>query len=121
MVALNFSPQFAPLVEAQTKCQTIRRTSRAKIGDRLQLYTGQRTASCRKLVSPDPICVSEMYIGLTARGITLGNVGLFPRDIDEFARADGFTSYDEMWRWFSDRYETNSFTGRVIRWAHDKT
>ena len=116
MVALNFSPQFAPLVEGRTKRQTIRRKARVKVGDRLQLYTGQRTKACRKLVDPDPVCVVEMYVGLTARGVTLGDKSKFPEDIDDFARADGFENYAAMWKWFSERYETDSFTGRVIKW-----
>lgn len=116
MVALNFSPQFAPLVAAGTKRQTIRQSARAKPGDSLQLYTGQRTKACRKLVAPDPICTDCMYIGLTARGITLGDASKFPGNIDDFARADGFDDYAAMWKWFSERYETQSFTGHVIRW-----
>jgi hypothetical protein len=117
MVALNFSPLFADLVAEQRKRQTIRVAARAKPGDRLQLYTGQRTKACRKLVEPDPICIDVTYIGLTERGITLGDAARFPRDIDEFAKLDGFGNYRAMWKWFSSRYETSSFTGYVIRWA----
>jgi hypothetical protein len=53
---------------------------------------------------------------LTARGVTLGDKSRFPDDIDEFARLDGFKDYADMWTWFSTRYDTNSFTGYVIRW-----
>lgn len=117
MVALNFSPQFAPLVEAKTKTQTIRRSARCSVGDRLQLYTGQRTKACRKLVTPDPVCSVVTYVGLRKDDITLGNVNHAPRDFDDFARADGFMDYDEMWKWFSQRYETLSFTGHLIKWV----
>lgn len=116
MIALNFSPQFAPLVAAGTKRQTIRQTRRAAPGDALQLYTGQRTKDCRKLVTPDPVCTISMYVGLTKRNVTLGDASKFPPNIDDFARADGFDDYDAMWKWFSERYETNSFTGFVIGW-----
>lgn len=64
MVAFNFMPQFAPLVASGTKTQTIRQTARAKPGDRLQLYTGQRTKACRKLVDPDPVCTLVDYVGI---------------------------------------------------------
>lgn len=37
MVALNFSPQLAPLVEARVKMQTIRRDRAVTPGQRLQL------------------------------------------------------------------------------------
>lgn len=114
MVAINFSAQFASRVESGEKRQTIRRGKKCNPGDALQLYTGQRTKACRKL--RDAVCRDVTYVGLTARGVTLGDVRKFPRDIDEFARLDGFDDYAAMWKWFSEQYETNSFTGYVIRW-----
>lgn len=114
MVAINFSAQFAGPVERGEKRQTIRRSKKCEAGDTLQLYTGQRTKACRKL--RDAVCKDVTYVGLTARGVTLGNTSRFPRDIDDFARLDGFADYAEMWAWFSARYDTNSFTGYVIRW-----
>lgn len=115
MVAINFSPQFADVVAAGRKTQTIRQKARAGAGDALQLYTGQRTKNCRKLA--DAVCIDCTYVGLTSRFVTLGDVSRFPGDIDDFARADGFENYDAMWRWFSDKYDTASFTGHIIRWA----
>lgn len=114
MVAINFSAQFADRVQRGEKRQTIRRGRKCEAGAALQLYTGQRTKACRKL--GDAVCKDITYVGLTARGVTLGDKSKFPSDIDEFARADGFADYAEMWKWFSERYETNSFTGYVIRW-----
>jgi hypothetical protein len=114
MVAINFSPQFAEAVAAGHKTQTIRQSARARAGQALQLYTGQRTKDCRKLA--DAICVDCTYVGLTARGVTLGDTSRFPGNRDDFARADGFEDYAAMWKWFSERYETNSFTGHIIRW-----
>lgn len=115
MVAINFSPQFADAVAAGRKTQTIRQKARARAGQALQLYTGQRTKDCRKLA--DAVCVDCTYVGLTERGVTLGDTSRFPGDRDDFARADGFEDYAAMWKWFSERYETNSFTGHVIRWT----
>lgn len=117
MVALNFQAQFAPAVATLQKRQTIRTSFRGNVGCRLQLYTGQRTKSCRKLVEPDPVCTMAMYVGLRASGVTLGDISRCHGDIDEFARQDGFENYDAMWRWFSERYMTNSFTGVLIQWA----
>jgi hypothetical protein len=114
MVAINFSPQFADAVAAGTKTQTIRRNARASAGQALQLYTGQRTKACRKLA--DAVCVDCTYVGLRASGVTLGDTSRFPKDIDDFALQDGFEDYAAMWKWFSERYETNSFTGYIIRW-----
>lgn len=114
MVAINFSEQFASAVERREKRQTIRRKARCQPGDTLQLYTGQRTKACRKLA--DAVCKDVTYVGLTERGVSLGDKSKFPPDIDDFARADGFENYAAMWTWFSERYETTSFTGKVIRW-----
>jgi hypothetical protein len=114
MVAINFSSQFAEPVERREKRQTIRRTKKCSPGDKLQLYTGQRTKQCRKI--GEAVCRDVTYVGLTARGVTLGDKSRFPDDIDDFARLDGFKNYADMWKWFSERYETNSFTGYVIRW-----
>lgn len=119
MVAINFSPQFADPVERGEKRQTIRRKAKGEPGTALQLYTGMRTKACRKL--RDAVCKDVTYVGLTERGVSLGNVSRFPRDIDEFARLDGFKDYAEMWAWFSSRYETNSFTGYIIRWDLPET
>lgn len=114
MVAINFSVQFADAVASGSKTQTIRQKARARAGDALQLYTGQRTKSCRKLA--DAVCIDCTYVGLTANGVTLGDTSRFPGNRDDFARADGFDDYAAMWKWFSERYETNSFTGHIIRW-----
>lgn len=114
VVAINFSAKFAGPVERGEKRQTIRRGKRCEAGAALQLYTGQRTKTCRKL--RDAVCRDVTYVGLAAAGVTLGNRDRFPHDIDEFARLDGFADYAEMWQWFSERYKTNSFTGHVIRW-----
>ena len=114
MVALNFQPQFADDVAAGRKTQTIRRSARAQAGQVLQLYTGQRTKACRKLA--DAVCIDCGYVGLTERGISLWDASRYPRNKDDFARADGFENYATMWKWFSERYKTNSFTGYIIRW-----
>src|SRR5260370_30917520 len=99
MTALNFSAQFAAAVESGTKRQAIRQSCAGFLkGDPIQLYTGQRTKACRKL--GEAVCRDVTYVGLTARGVTLGDKSRFPADIDEFARLDGFASYAAMWGWF---------------------
>jgi hypothetical protein len=114
MVAFNFQEQFVDDVTSGRKTQTIRQKARAREGDMLQLYTGQRTKSCRKIA--DAICLGSTYIGMTEYGVTFGDKSPFPSYIDEFARADGFENYAAMWKWFSERYKTQSFTGYITRW-----
>lgn len=70
MVAYNFSERFAGPVERGEKRQTIRKprvNGHAKVGDSLQLYTGMRTASCRKL--RDAVCHDVCSVLIAARNI----------------------------------------------------
>ena len=113
--AFDFNPEFASAVESGTKLQTIRRTKRAKPGDRLQLYTGLRTRDCRKL--GEGVCTLVDHVGIRPDGITFGNVDKHPRDIDEFARADGFTDFDAMVAWFANKYGSPYFQGFVHGWS----
>lgn len=116
MVAFNFMPQFAPLVASGVKRQTIRQTARAKPGDRLQLYTGQRTKACRKLVEPDPVCVMVGYCAIRPDYLTLGNTAKHAGDADAFAVRDGFEGYDDMVEWFFETYGSRYFIGYVHVW-----
>lgn len=117
MVAYNFQRRFAEAVASGAKTQTIRAersTPHARVGAPVQLYTGMRTASCRKLVDPDPICVVSTYCAIREDGITLGD---HPRtDLDDFARADGFRDWTDMKAWFETTHGL-PFIGRLIAWA----
>jgi len=115
VVAFNFSPEFADAVASGAKRQTIRRTKRAKPGDRVQLYTGQRTKACRKL--GDGICEMVDYVGIRPDGITLGDVAKHPGNADDFARADGFADFKSMLAWFTKKYGSPYFQGYVHRWS----
>lgn len=106
MVAINFSPKFAKLVASGKKRQTIRKTLRCMPGQKLQLYTGQRTKSCRKLL--DAICVSVDLVVLP--------LGDNPFITDEFAKADGFKNSAEMQKWFIEHHKTKIFKGFLIKW-----
>jgi hypothetical protein len=117
MVALNFSPEFAGLVACGRKTQTIRQNARVKPGQRIQLYTGQRTKACQKLgeavcTEVKPVELNRLFV--TFDGETLGFGGSL-----QFAIADGFRDYEDMWTWFRDRYGLNNFRGYVIRWAKE--
>lgn len=123
MVAINFQKIFADDVESGKKTQTIRQKARCKPGDHLQLYTGQRTKSCRKL--RDAICVSVQSITICPTEMFLDGKPLLPgyalrgedtnRD-EDFAKKDGFAGYADMAEWFLERYGSLPFTGYVIEW-----
>ena len=117
MVAFNFSPEHAPKVESGEKCMTVRRTKRGDVGDRSQLYTGQRTPACRKLRQDDPPLVAVTYCAIRPGYLTLGNTDGWPRTMDDFARADGFADYKAMLAWFEARYGSPYFTGFAHAWA----
>lgn len=131
MVAYNFQPRFAALVESGSKTQTIRRhriNRHARPGEEVQLYTGMRTPDCRLLARGVCVDTAEVCISLKSNVLSLaplaGDDGATercetPASLDEFARADGFASWSEMQAWFSDQYganDPNAFIGVLIRW-----
>jgi hypothetical protein len=118
MVAINFKKTFAADVEAGHKLQTIRRTCRAKKGDTLQLFTGQRTRHIRLLRTAT--CVAVDNVTLTPTGPFFGNRGWWPKDKHDFAAHDGFSSYGDMYQWFIREYmleDGDSFSGYVYLWS----
>lgn len=111
MVAFNFKKQFVDDVESGRKLQTIRRRARAAAGDKVQLYTGMRTATCRKL--RDAVCIGVDSVSITPTGPFFGQPGWWPKDKDVFAQRDGFKSYAKMYQWFVDTYQKEIFNGYV--------
>lgn len=131
MVAYNFQKQFADAIQSAQKRQTvrtIRKNGHARIGEKLQLYTGLRTKACCKLIDSDPICTGvdevEIHIKTTAEieKIIVGKKELNNQEIEEFAAADGFkarASYsarNAMATFFQKYHGNGIFRGNVIRW-----
>ena len=114
MVAFNFQKRFADAVEAGHKRQTIRAKARCMVGDKLQLYTGQRTKACYKL--RDEICTSVRRIVIGPKTIKVDGHQLTILETETFARSDGFQNWGEMRRWFEDNHGL-PFTGWLIEWA----
>lgn len=134
MVAYNFQKQFADAIQSAQKRQTvraIRKNGHARIGEKLQLYTGLRTKACRKLIDSDPICTGvdevEIHIKTTAEieKIIVGKKELNNQEIEEFAAADGFnaragySARDAMATFFQKYHGNGIFNGNVIRWEVD--
>ena len=130
MPAYNFQSQFAEAVARGDKCQTIRANGKrrhASPGERLQLYTGMRTKACRKLVTPDPVCVSTLRVELVSSNVArfscfleIDRVRLSQEQEDAFAQADGFSSFYDMVEWFKKTHGL-PFEGVLIRWQHDSS
>jgi hypothetical protein len=115
------------LVESGEKRQTIRAVGKrrhARLGDLLQLYTGLRTAFCRKLVNPNPVCVAvhSVYIfkisALRGEGdkyqMYIDERIVFHHEVTEIAVADAFPDKTEFCDFF-DSCHGMPFHGVMIR------
>lgn len=132
MVAYSFAPQFVEAIVAGRKRQTVRgdRRRHARPGEPLQLYTAMRTRQCRKLVTPDPICIDVRHIVIEMLpaapfigGIEIEGVSLTSAEIEEFAAADGFGgglaggfARQRMGEFWLQHHEWSRFIGVVVRW-----
>jgi hypothetical protein len=117
MVAYNFQKTFAPLVESGQKRQTLRfpRRRDARPGEPLQLFTGQRTKYCRKLIAPDPTCLDVLPVTLQTCKIDpetapegfqvlIEEIQLDLEHLTLFCQADGFKSRKGFWDFFARQY-----------------
>ncbi len=121
MVAINFQARFADLVASGRKTQTIRGKNRFKTGDKLQLYTGQRTKDCRKLADVDPICLGVWEIKISDDSIMIVDDdanSMMRDDLDKFAQKDGFKNFTEMSDWFQVNHGL-PFYGYLVKWGKE--
>lgn len=122
MVAYSFQRQFAPAIRANAKLHTIRsnRKRHARPGEMMQLFTGMRTAHCKKICD-DRRCTSvdELRIYFDARG-NIEEVRIAARpveDVHAFAVADGFESLAAMSGfWVMQHGLLREFAGVLISW-----
>lgn len=121
MVAYSFKKQFAAPILAGTKCQTIRadRKRHARPGEQLQLYTGMRTRNC--VLIGRATCLSIQPVTLIFRegdGVALDGLKLDFKDIDGFARADGFDSWSQLAQFWRENHPgVDIFDGVLIMWG----
>ena len=132
--ALNFTLHVHK-IETGQKRQTIRAYRRdghdPTPGCRLYLFTGQRTAHCRRLVAP----IIRGLIRLKIPGLKLGTVVQCksthrielryineyraavgsPCKVERLARLDGFTNARELFEWAKSTHGL-PFRGLLIRW-----
>jgi hypothetical protein len=117
MPLLGFQKQFAPMVEAGTKRQTIRVKRKdgrnPKPGDLLYLYTGLRTKACRKIGMR--WCLSVEEITVSWCGICVAGQWLTAEECEAMALADGFKTFQKMTEWFEKTHEAD-FWGLLIKW-----
>lgn len=116
VITINFSEQFAAAVCTGAKRQTIRGATRARAGNTLCFTTGKNTPVCHKI--GEAICKDVASIIITNTYIQpLRNTVIMGVHLDEFAKADGFKNYAEMWAFFSPMADVNrEYHGWLIRW-----
>lgn len=140
MVAYSFKPRFVGPIQLglglqvdhhpgdghilRPKRQTIRSIGRrrhAMAGQQLQLYTGMRTANCRKI--GDAVCTETRPITIEVRQtglrIMLGSSGiaLKSRFAEELALNDGFRDPVEMHAFWLEEHGLGWFHGVLIKWV----
>lgn len=123
MVAIDFDARFETAIREGWKTQTIRRPRERnpRPGDLLQLFTGMRTADCRR-ICPDVRCTDVLSIEITfGDDFVIDRIvtdGVPVKDLDAFAVRDGFTDSDDMATFFKAKHgPLEVFRGFVIEWA----
>lgn len=127
MVAYSFQSRFDEKIRKGSKTSTSRPVGRrrhAHVGDSLQLYSGMRTKSCKKLLTPDPVCTSVHALRLdegrvgSQKGklfVWVDGYSLRGRSLDAFVASEGFSSRSELRDFFRTQYGL-PWSGINIRW-----
>lgn len=117
MPLLNFKKQFAPKVESGEKLQTIRAKRKdgrnPHVGDKLYLYAGLRTKSCRKI--GEAVCTSVNQITIDDHGINIDGIWLSLQERDKISQEDGFDDFSELIQWFRKEHGL-PFEGLLYKW-----
>lgn len=128
MVAYSFRPLFVDAIRNGSKRQTIRaprlgRSRHARPGEELQLFTGQRTKHCRLIGRATCQSVASIRLGFENEIVSI--IGGAPgqvcyssyRDLDMFARMDGFASWrDLVTFWRATNHAGGAWEGDIIFW-----
>lgn len=114
-----FKPQFAPLVQAGTKRQTIRPTPKRmpQSGDIIdcRAWTGAPYRTPQRRLIEAPI-LAAVPVTLTWSQVKLPTGPMPDVDAELLARDDGFIGLHAMLSWF-DHEHGLPFTGVLIKWA----
>jgi len=120
MVAFNFKSYFADDVESGRKPGSIRQKKKCEVGDKIQLYTGQRTKKCRKL--GEAICTGVCRIRVTEESpwTMFETEGEIETSINgrSFYEIEGFENSNDFVDFFRRHYGL-PFNGYYHQWAVD--
>lgn len=111
--------QHIPGTEYVPKRQTIRAVGKrrhASVGEVVQLYHGMRTRQCFKI--GEGRCTEVLPIEIIVGDSTMPVVvdSKLIRDIDGFARSDGFEDGADMFRFWKAEHGPGSFMGLLVKW-----
>lgn len=118
----DFKPRFVPFIRDGRKRHTIRakrKNHTDKPGDTCHLYVGLRTKKVKLIgrfpcVKTEKIRISEV---MGSRVIWIGDQLLSDSEEETLARADGFSSFHEMMKFWDGRLP---FTGEIVHWKYGK-
>lgn len=119
MVAFNFRKEFVDKIINEEKYSTIRKTKRCNVGDRMQLYTGQRTKHCQKIA--DAVCIATAKVSIDEYGkVNLteidGDRRAIPLNKTDFIYMEGFNTLDDMIDFFQE-WHGLPFEGYMHVWG----
>ena len=134
MPAFSFKKQFRPPVEDGTKRHSIRakRSRPWLVGDKLALYTGMRTNSCRLIFRTVVTKVQDITIRQSKTRhfpeipdlgawpyleIHIDGIALSDDEMEALAKADGFGSLFSM-AMFWEQNNAFPFSGDMIHWKY---
>jgi hypothetical protein len=128
MPGCNFTV-FPEKIANGTKCQTIRKGKRFKVGDTIYCFQHSRTPKQKLLNKGKVTEVIDIHWKsyrdfLTGRKrgffVTQPGIGLDGgKWFDDLAKRDGFSSILEMLQWFENKYDYD-WDGQIIRWIPEK-
>ena len=127
---LSFSEdRFKERILGGVKIHTIRtdRTERWKKGQKIHFWRGNprntkatpkphefHTGNCSSVQKIEMKWGEDTVYDLE---VIVDNRQLTQVEVEEIALADGFDDAQQMYEWFTDNVETNSFKGRLIHWT----
>lgn len=120
MPAYNFQARFAPAVEAGRKLHTVRRrrNRETRAGERLKLYTGMRTKTCRLLREARCSAVKSLVIDEDGRWYVDAREQWTPLEIAAFVAADtdGLMNPSQFLEFIATNYGLPFDDGVIIYW-----
>ena len=114
----NFQPRFVPFILDGRKTHTIRavRANPDKPGNTLHLYSGLRTKRAKLLARVKCTDIENIWISGTGAVVSINGICLNPDEKEQLACRDGFSSFDEMVRFWTTPKDRLPFEGQIIHW-----